>query len=190
MAARHEVAFHRRVAGEMNPAGFALAGLPRQLAHQRVGTFGQALERRLDLLHGGERMQPRGARPELGDGLRAAQQEHRDDRGSAAGVEMPAAVETVLVALAPAAVHAKDQGIGAQPVERFDRSGLGVVGDRVAAGLLVAGLEQRADRQRIEIRGRALLFHQRAEDARLDGVERSGIGHEVAADFPSQAVTR
>ena len=121
MHARQLVALHLLGAGEMDPAGLALAGLARQLAGERVGAFGEARERRLDLAGGGERMQPRGARPELRDGLRAAQQEHRHDRSGAAGVEMPTAIETVLVALAPAAVDAKDQRIGAQPVERGRR---------------------------------------------------------------------
>ncbi len=98
------------------------------------------------------------------------------------GVQMPATVETVFVALAAAAVDAKDEGIGAQPVERFDDDGLGVVADRIATRLLVAGLEQCGDRQGIEIGSRALLLHQRAENPHFDGVERSGVSHEVAAE--------
>jgi hypothetical protein len=178
------------VAGEVYPARFALTGLTRQLASQCILARRKPGQCRLDLFGGSERVQARRARAQLRDRLRAAQEQHGDERGGAAGVEVPAAIEAVLVAFAAAAVHTEDESVGAQAVERFDDLGLAVVGDRIATGLLIARLKERRDGEGILLGSRALLLHQRAENAHLCGVEKAGVGHAILPGESSAPVTR
>lgn len=64
----------------VDPAPVLLPGLPLQLVHQRLRTLRHPAQARLDLAPVGEGVQPLGAGAQLTRSLRAAQQQHGQQR--------------------------------------------------------------------------------------------------------------
>ncbi len=76
-------------------------------------------------------------------------------------------MELAKEASCPVVLHTES----ADPAVMADLAGI-EVHDRFAAGLLVAGRDQRIQRERVRFRRRRRLLDQTTHDARLDGVER------------------
>ena len=111
-------------------------------------------------------MQALAARAQLGDGLRAAQEQHGEHR-LLVGRDGQRLVEQVAVLRRAAARRARvpRPAPAAQALERVAQHRLVVVHDRVAVRRLVAREAQRVERQRVLVGRRALLLEQGAEDA-------------------------
>jgi hypothetical protein len=80
-------------------------------------------------------------------------------------------------------VHAHDQLLPAQRLQRVERFIFGHREDRVAVVLLVAPGDQRVERQRVLLRRRQGLLDEHTEHARFDGGE---VGHGV--QFTADAI--
>ena len=78
----------------------------------------------------------------------------------------------VLGRAAAGAAGQAHQAAPLQPMQRVADRRVVVLDDRLAVGRLVAGQAQRVQRQRVDVRGRALLLQQAAEHAQLLGAER------------------
>src|SRR5262249_50678849 len=60
------------------------------------------------------------------------------------------------------------------------------VRDRLAIVLLVAGVDERVERERIIIRGGDVLFDQRPQDAGFSGVEDNVHGNNVSGEIANR----
>ena len=131
-----------------------------------------------------------GAAAEFARGLRAAQHEEAEDGGLVAA-EVEDGADAVLVLGDAAVVDGGDEGEVVEGVERLADLVFGEFEHRVAAGALVAGVDECVQRERVVLRGGDLFFDERAEDADLDGVElhiyrvpQSGLGRVKGAGWP------
>ena len=134
---------------------------------------GQPRQRVFDVGQRTERVPALGALLELARRLRAAQQQHAEQRRL-----RPVEPERLLRDVAmldhalPGRLDPAGQLLGAQRVERGVDLGLAVVHDRVAVRRLVARGHDRVERQRIVVGRRDRLLHEAAEHPRFFGSER------------------
>ena len=167
---------------EVHPPPVLLARPSFQLVHQRGGPFmsgRQPSQHRLHRIAVGERVQPVGTGAQLPRRLRAAQQQHGDQRPLVGLEGEPLVEQLVVLQRARAAVgpHDPDQATLLEAAQRLGQQRLVVVDDRVpAAGLVARGL-QGVERHRVARRHRPLLLQQAPEDALVDGVEDEVVGH-------------
>jgi hypothetical protein len=125
----------------MGPAGLALARRPRQLHHQRPAnlgrTPGQFVEEGLHRGNIGKAMHALRCGAQFGGGLRAAQQQDRQQGHGLVGDAQDAA-DVVRIARDPRPARFDDQRVCPQAID--DRLHLGVAGldDRIAIVFLVA----------------------------------------------------
>ena len=164
---------------EVHPTPVLLARPSFQLVHEGGGQPRQPSQHRLHRLTVGERVQPVGAGAQLPRRLRAAQQQHGDQR-PLVGLEGESLVEQLVVlqrARAAVGPHDPDQATLLEAAQRLGQQRLVVVDDRVpAAGLVARGL-QGVERHRVARRHRPLLLQQAPQHALVDGVEDEVVGH-------------
>lgn len=164
----------RAGAGEqVHPAGLARAGLALHQEGQGVFALGEAFE------GGGgggvvvEGEHALGAGTELGGGLRAAQEQQAEERGLVAA-QVQYIADAVLI-LGGAAVGAcLDEAEAFEIEERGADVGFGEFHHRLAAGLLVAGVDGGVEREGIVLGCVDLFFDEAAENAGFDGGEVHG----------------
>ena len=158
---------------EVHPAGFAGAGLALHQEGQGGLTLGEAFEG-----SGGggvvvEGEHALGAGAEFGGGLRAAQEQEAEERGLvAAKVEHVA--DAVLVLGGTAVGACLDEAEAFEVEECGADVGLGEFHHRLAAGLLVAGIDEGIEGEGIVLGRVDLFFDEAAEDAGFDGGEVHG----------------
>lgn len=158
-------------AHQMHPAAFAFAGRARQLHSKRRRARGEFVEECLDGRVIREAMQTRGVQPQFGGGLRASEQQYREQRRRLAR-DAEHAIHVVLIARDAAAACLHDK---AQPLQAVDGGldfGLGHAHHRRAGRLLIAAGGQGVQRKRVRIRDGVLLFDQHAKNT---GFERSKV---------------
>lgn len=167
----------------MSIAGFAGAGLARQkdgegagglvcgwLPGLRGGTRGQTLQGGdygTKIVKGIEAV---GSAAEFAWGLRAAQKEETEDCGLIAA-EIEDGADAVLVFGYAAVADGGDQGLIFKGMEGLANLFLGEIEDGVAAGALIAGVDQGVERERIVLRRGDLFLDKRAQNAKLDGMK-------------------
>ena len=130
----------------------------------RVAALAQHGQHPLYVVQRRERRHPLGPRLELARRLRAAEQEHGENRQLLA-IEIERLLGQVPVLDGAAAVAAGQPGqpVQAQPLRCLPDRRLVIGGDRVAVGRLIARQPQTIERQRILIRGRPALLDQAPE---------------------------
>src|SRR5262249_11647850 len=146
-----------------------LAGTARE-PHRELALC-EARKRLLELTAVTEPPEPLGPRLQLARRLRPAQHQHREhgDLGLPKAERLVEEMAELDGAAAPPAREPRPAA-ARQAVERRADRRLVVLDDRVAVGRLVAREPERVQRQRVDVRGRALLLDQAAEDADLDSV--------------------
>src|SRR5690606_28323748 len=162
-----------RLAEEVDPAGLLAAGLAGELAHERLRPPGQRRQRGVDRGEALEGVQPLGPRAQLTGGLRAAEQEERED-GALGVVQVEHLVEDLAVLrLAGAVARVDDPGEaeGAQLGERGRHLRVAQLHHRIPARGLVARGPQAVQGHRVGVRDRALLLEEAPEDSLLDRVQ-------------------
>ncbi len=155
----------------MGVAGLPLARLPGQLDH--IGPpLDEAGQHGIHLGHVVETAQAIGARAQFTRGLRAAQQEFADNT-ELLGRELELAkfgvAEAVLIARHPGVETGgiDHQAAADQLVDHGADVQLGELQHGLAVALLVAGVDQRIERERVLIRRADLFLYQAADHARL-----------------------
>ncbi|MNE59877.1 hypothetical protein D3C80_1549960 [compost metagenome] len=155
----------------MGIAGFPLARLPGQLDH--IGSpLDQRGQHRIHLGHIVEAAQPVGARAQLTRSLGATQQELADD-AKLLGTELQftelGVAETVLIARHPGIETGSvdHQTAADQFVDDGADIQLGELEHGFAIALLVAGIDQCIERERVLIRRADLFLYQAADHASL-----------------------
>ena len=146
--------------------------LPGATAEARDETTGgEAVERLVDAVEPGERMQPLRALVELAGRLGAAEHEHAENR-RLVGRKPDGLVEELPVLRRPASGAAREPrpATPRQSLERLVDLALLVGDDRLAVRRLVAREPEAVQGERILIRRRPLLLEQAAEHTKLDGV--------------------
>ncbi len=141
-------------------------------------TPGEPLERLVDRLETGERVQPLRPLVQLTRRLRAAEQEDAQD-GGLRRIESERLVEELPIlrrATARAAREPRPAAAG-ELLERFVDLPFLELENRLAIRRLIAGEAERVERQGVLIRGRALLLEQAAEHPELDGI---GVVHALS----------
>jgi hypothetical protein len=154
--------------------------LARQPRDERpVGARHQLLELEFHLAHVPERGEARSVRAQLARRLRAAQQQLAHDRGTLRGeLQGPElrVAEQVLVLRHPAAESRlfEHQLAAHQAVHQRLHLALVELEHRVAVALLVAGVGQRVERQRVLVRRGDLLLDEAADHACFVGSQFDG----------------
>lgn len=153
--------------------------LAGQFPHERRHPLGHGGQVPLDIGPVREAMQALGPGPQLPRSLRAAQEQHRDQRGLRVGQVQSAGQRLVVLARAPPAIRPDDaHELGVAQLPALVLEGLLVqVHHRLTTRRLVAGGPQRVERQRIAGRHGDLLLHQAAEDPLLHGIEDGEVSH-------------
>ena len=111
-----------------------------------------------------------GAAAEFARGLGAAEHEEAENCGLVAA-EVEDGADAVLVLGNASVADGSDEGEIFKGVEGLADLVFGEVQDGVAAGALVACVDQGVERERVVFGRGDLFFDERAEDAELDGVE-------------------
>jgi hypothetical protein len=166
----------------MGVAGFARAGLAREDNGKGAGRMigfvggrasGQALEGGLDGGEVVEGVEAVGAAAEFTGGLGAAEHEEAEDcRFVAAKIEDGA--DSMLVLGHAGFADRGDEGQVFKRMEGLANLFFGEVEDRVAAGALVACVEQSVEGERVVLWRGDLFFDERAQDSELMGREMHG----------------
>ena len=153
----------------MHIAIFLRAWLAGQYAHQRSLALRQPVERRDDVFERVEVIHPLRATAEFAGSLRTAEQQHTHD-GDFAAVEVEDLLQAVLVFRDAAVGAARGAGhaLLLQGHQRFADSAFVQRHHRVAVVLLVAGVDQSIERQRVVIGRGDVFFDQGAQDAGFD----------------------
>lgn len=174
------------VAQEMGEASLAGTGVRGELEGEwggaaRVafgfggGAGGQAVQGGLD---GGEVIEGEeavGAGAEFAWSLRAAEEEEAEQGGLIAA-EVEDGAGTVLVLGDACVVHGGDERESFEHVEGGADVAFGEVEDGIAAGALVAGVDEGVEREGVLLGRGDLLLDEGAEDAEADGIERIAEG--------------
>ena len=169
----------RRISEEKGVAGFAGPGLTRQDRGEGAGFAGgfvagwasrEPFEGGLDGAEIVEGVEAVGAAAEFARGLRAAEQEEAQNCGLVA-TEVEDGTDSVLVLGDPCVANRSDEGEIFKGVEGLPDLLFGEIEDRVAAGALVACVDQGIQRERVIFGRGDLFFNQGAKDAELDRVE-------------------
>jgi len=134
---------------------------------------GQTLESRLDGCEIVEGVETVSAAAEFAGGLRAAEHEKTEDSGLVAA-EIEDSPDPVLVLGDASIADGGDEGKVLERVEGLADLVFGEIEHRVAAGTLVARIQQRVEREGIVLGGGDLLFDKGAQDAELVGGELHG----------------
>jgi hypothetical protein len=137
------------------------------------GASGQTLEGGLDGCEIIEGVETVGAAAEFAWGLRAAEHEKTEDSGLVAA-EIEDSPDPVLVLGDASIADGGDEGKVLERVEGLADLVFGEIEHRVAAGTLVARIQQRVEREGIVLGGGDLLFDKGAQDAELVGGELHG----------------
>ena len=163
----------RLAAEQMHVAGFAGSGLPRQKQDERTVCLGIAAGEPLEGgLDGGEIVEGEeavGAAAEFAGGLWAAEQKEAKDSGLVAA-EIKNGAGAMLELGDAALTDRGGQLVSFKGVESLADLLLVEIEDGVAAGALVAGVQQGVEGEWVALGGGDLFFDQRAEDALLDEV--------------------
>jgi hypothetical protein len=111
-----------------------------------------------------------GATAKFAGGLRAAQHEQTED-GSLVATEIEDSADTVLVLGDAGVANGSDEGEVFKGMESLPNLLFGQVEHGVAAGALVACVDQGVERERIIFRRGDLFFDEGTEDAELNGIK-------------------
>jgi hypothetical protein len=168
----------RQSAEQMGVAGFAGAGLTREDCGEGAGAGGvggyvagcKTLKGGLDGGDVVEGVETLGAAAELAGGLRAAEDEEAEDGGLVAA-EIKDGADAVLVLGDAGVVNGGGEREVFQGVEGLANFVFGELEDGVAAGFLVAGVDQSVEREGVVLWGGNLFFDESSEDTELGGVE-------------------
>jgi hypothetical protein len=169
---------------EVGEAGLFGAWLAREDFDQRFGFAGdETLEDGLDVAKLVEFIHALGAGAEFAGGLRAAQEKDADYGDFAAG-EVEDFLDAVLV-LGNAGVSADGAGeaLGFEAVEGLADFGFVERGDRVAVVLLIAGVDQGVEGERVVLGGGDFFFDEGAEDAGFSWGELHGFSSQHLRRF-------
>ena len=157
----------------MDPATLLLAGASFLLLHERLVARRERLERRVDLVEGGEQVEAIRAAAQLARRLRTAQEQQGQERPLAV-VDRQHLIEHLAELGHPRPVARVDDAGEAGGPEAIE-GGLDLVllegDDGVATGGLVAGGAQAVERHRIGVGDGALLLEEAPDHPLLDGVE-------------------
>jgi hypothetical protein len=151
------------------------------------GAGGQAFECGLDLGEVVKLEEAVGAAAELAGGLRSAEEEQAKDGGFVAA-EVEDGAGAVLVLGNAGVANWVDEGEVFEGVEGLADLLFGEVEDGIAAGTLVAGVDEGVKGERVVLRRGDLLLDEGAENAKLCGIEshgmriRQGVGDGVQGD--------
>ena len=172
----------RGLAGEeVRVAGFFGSRLARKNSRQRWLALGQAVERGDHIFESFKMVHAIGAAAEFSGRLRAAKQQDADD-GDLAAVEIEDLLQAVLE-LRHAAVGAaggSGEALFLQGRESVANCRFVERHHRLAIVLLIAGIDQRVQRERVVVRRGDVFFDQRAEDAGFDfGKDHGSIWHVI-----------
>jgi hypothetical protein len=163
----------------MSVTGFAGAGLAREDGGERAGfvagcvgggTGREAFEGGLDGGKVVEGIEAVGAAAEFAGSLRTAKHEKAEDGGLVAA-EVKDGADAVLVLGDAGVADRGDEGEIFEGVEGLADLLFGEIEDGVAAGALVARVDQGVEGERIVLGRGDLFFDEGAEDAELDGIE-------------------
>jgi hypothetical protein len=157
------------LAGELEGEGGGFGGI----GARRAG--GQAFQGGLDGGEVVELVEAVGAGAELTGSLGSAEEQEAEQRGLVAA-EVQDGAGTVLVLGDAGVAGGGDEGELFEREKGFADVGLGEVEDGVAAGALVAGVEQGVEREGVLIRSGDLLLNEGSEDAELGDVKRYAKG--------------
>jgi hypothetical protein len=134
------------------------------------GAGGQALEGGLDGCEVVEAVETVGAAAEFARGLGAAEHEKAEDGGLVAA-KIEDRADAMLVLGDAGVVNRGDQGEIFKRVDGLPDIFFGEIEHGVAAGTLVARVDQSIEGERIVLRRGDLFFYERAQDAKLMGRE-------------------
>jgi hypothetical protein len=163
----------------MGVAGFAGAGLAGEDDRERASFAGgcigggagcETFERGLDSGEVIEGVEAIGATAKFAGGLRAAEHEEAEDGGLVAA-EVENGADTVLVLGDAGVAYRSDESLVFKGVKGLANLFFGEIEDGVAAGALVARIDQRVQRERIVFGRGDLFFDEGAENAELVGRE-------------------
>jgi hypothetical protein len=168
---------------QVGVAGFAGAGLAREDGGEWTCGFaagcigdagrwacGQTVKSGQDSGQVVEGIQTVGAAAELAWGLGATQHEEAEDGGLVAA-EVENGADAMLVLGDAGIANRGSQGEVFEGVEGLANLVFSEIEDGIAAGALVARIDQSVEGEGIVLRSGDLFFDERAEDAELDGVE-------------------
>jgi hypothetical protein len=169
------------ISEEMGVAGLARAGLAGEDGGEWAGwgfasyfgggrAIGKALESRLDRCQVVEGVEAVGAATELAGSLGAAEHQETED-GGFVSAEIEDGADAVLVFGDAGVSDRGDEGEILEGVQGLTYLVFGEIEDWVAAGALVAGVDERVEREGIVFGRCDLFFDEGAENAELDGVE-------------------
>jgi len=169
-----------RGAEKMGVAGLARARLAREDGGEGTGGLiagfagggagGQAFEGGLDGAEVVEGVETVGAAAEFSGGLGAAEHEEAEDGGLVAA-KIEDGADSMLVLGHAGIADRGDEGEVFKGMEGLADLFFGQIEDRVAAGALVARVEQRVEGERVILWRSDLFFDERAEDPELMGRE-------------------
>jgi hypothetical protein len=111
-----------------------------------------------------------GAAAEFAGCLGAAEQEEAED-GSLVATEVEDGADAMLVLGDAGVADRSDEGEIFKGMESLTDFFFGEIEDGIAAGALIARVEENIEGERIVLRRGDLFFNEGAEDAELDGVE-------------------
>jgi hypothetical protein len=162
---------------QVRVADFFGAGLARQGRDQRRFTLHEAVEGGKHVIELGEAIDAFGAAPEFTGSLRTAEEQDAEDGGFTAG-EVKDFLEAMLV-LGDAAVRAagdRGQVLIFETMQGQAYVLFGELHDGIAIALLVAGIDESVEGERVILGSGGFFLSQGAEDAGFDGIEKDGHG--------------